>query len=501
MRYDTIIVGAGTAGCVLATRLSEDPHRSVLLLEAGPDYAEEADLPPEIRSGLSVAFTHDWGFSSEPDPLGRSIRLLRGKLVGGCSATNAAAFVRGAPSDYDEWAAQGNPGWAFSEVLPFFRRVERDLDFDDDWHGQDGYVPVRRDRSETLVPEQAAFLEACAVRGHARVADHNAPDAVGAGIWPKNLVAGVRQSAALTYLAAARTRSNLTIRSGVLVEGVVFEGRRAIGVRLAGSGEVIRADTTILSAGAFCSPAILMRSGLGPAEHLEPLGIRVVHDLPGVGDNLMDHPVFGLQFTTSTAVASQNRPLFQCLLTVRSPSADASHDLHIYPRTIVAAEPGERPTFSMFVGLMKPRSLGRLRLGASDAAAAPIIDLGYFTNPDDLSRMLHGVREARDLAATPPLSGFALQEVLPGPEAADDDVELGAVIRAHCSSYFHPVGTCRMGPPSDGTSVVDAKGRVHGVEGLSVVDASIMPSIPAANTNLPVFMLAERCAAWLAEER
>jgi choline dehydrogenase len=495
MPADVVIVGAGSAGCVLAARLSEDPNRNVVLLESGPDYPSLAELPPEIRSGLRPVYTHDWGYRAESALEGRVLDANRARIVGGCSATNAALAVRGLPADYDRWEVLGCAGWSFAEVLPFFCRLEHDFDFDGDAHGQDGPLPIRRPAPEELAPIHRAFLDAGANAGFPVVHDHNAPGAVGVGLPPMNLIDGVRQSTALTYLAAARARPNLTVRSDVLVARIELDGARGVGVRLAGDDELVEAGHVVLAAGAYGSPPILLRSGVGPADDLRAVGVDPVLDRPGVGANLIEHPLMPNVFEATTPPRVGDR-VFQALMTAPSSTADGLYDLHVLPLFNPPELQGDPPTFVILTGLMTPRSRGAVRLRSPDPSAAPHIDLGMFTDEADLPRMIEAMRFARRVAATEPLRGLLGAQLLPSGEA-DDDGTLAAAVRAGCEIYQHPVGTCRMGHVGDPDAVVDARGAVHGLDGVSVVDASIMPTIPAANTNVPTIMIAERCAAWL----
>jgi choline dehydrogenase len=491
---DVVVIGAGSAGCVLAARLSEQPDLQVLLLEAGPDYPEVNKLPAELRDGSRPAFTHDWGYRSEPGALGRTLDLNRARVVGGCSATNATVALRGHPGDYDGWAALGCHGWAFDEVVADFRRLEHDLDFPDDrWHGADGPLPVRRFRRDERTAVQRAFLDAASALGFPWVEDHNAPGAMGAGPLPVNSVNGVRQSAALTYLAAARHRRNLTVIADAEVDRLVLEHGTARGARLT-DGRVVRAPLVVLSAGAYGSPAILLRSGVGPAPDLARLGIPCVADLPGVGRNLIDHPLAPVVCAARSSPPAGSAG-FQVLLTARTSCwPGPSHDIHVLPMW-TAPDGGAAPEFVVLAGLMKPRSRGSLRLRSADPAEPPQIDVAVLADADDMTRMVEAVRLARRLIRTPPLAELTDAELLPGPQVSDDEDAMADAIRASTATYYHPVGTCRMGPESDNQAVVDSRCRVHGVEGLRVIDASIMPDIPAANTNLPTLMLAEHAAA------
>lgn len=481
-----MIVGAGAAGCVLAARLSEDPARRVILLEAGPDYPPPDALPEDLDSGWGPTFSHDWGYESEPDRSGARRPVTRARLVGGCSATNATFALRGSPADYEDWGE----GWRWDDVLPCFCKLESDFDFAaEPWHGDSGPLPIRRYPREELTDWQAAGLQALEERGHPFVPDHNQPGAIGAGQLPVNTINGRRISVATAYLAQARSRPNLEIRPNALVDRVVIQGERAIGVEV--DGELIEAGCVVLSAGAIGSPALLMRSGIGDPEQLSAAGIPAAVQLPGVGANLIDHPLCLLE--VPVRAPERPGPRYQIVATWSSTTKPAGqpYDMqHVIsgPRHALAeSETGWLAAIS--APLMKPRSRGSVRLRSSDPTTPPVIELGFLNDPADQPRLAEGIERCNALLATD-----ALAPLLTGtpPELQDpNQVALSA------STYFHPVGTCRLGNDPSHGAVVDPRCRVHGVEKLRVADASVMPDIPAANTHLPAIMIAERVSQWL----
>jgi choline dehydrogenase len=493
-RFDVIIVGAGPAGCVLANRLTEEANRTLALMEAGPDYGSEVgDWPEELRDASEVAMnSHSWGYQQAGRPSDNQLALARARVVGGTSTVNGCVWLRGSAADYDEWAALGNPGWTFDELLPYFKRAETDL-IGGPLHGTAGPVPISRTHDVEVTPVDHAFIAAAEALGFPEVDDHNEGPIQRPSIGPppRNVADGMRMNGAFTYLAPVRSRPNLAIVPNTLVDRILVENGRIVAV-LTADGRVIQAGEVILCAGAFGSPAILMRSGVGQAAHLAQLGIAVVVDLPGVGENLLDHPlVNGLM---ECAIAPGNEPnsrtFAPMLLKARSSLSAAEIDFHVFDGQSFDAERNAWNLW-MSVSLATARSRGTVRLTSTDPEATLEIDHNYFSDPKDLEMLCDSVELVNQLVRTSPLTEIV--EPLPGRAITwTDRDDLRAKLRRNVATTFHPSGTCRMGPSSDPESVVDNEGRVHGIENLRVADASIFPTIPRANIHCTIVAVAEK---------
>ena len=512
MDFDDIIVGGGSAGAVLAARLSEEPARRVLLLEAGPDYPTLESTPADLQDGWRMSLrAHDWGLTAEAVP-GRAIPYPRGRVIGGSSAVNAAIALRGVPADYDQWAALGNDEWSWAKVLPHFRRLEDDPEGDGELHGRGGPVAICRWRPDELIPVQRAFLEVCRRLGFPQVTDHNHPQATGVGPFPQNRRGLLRLSTAIGYLLPARHRPNLTIWPRCLVNRVLITGDRAVGVDIAGEGgpEQARGRRITLAAGAIGSPAILLRSGIGPKAALAGLGIEPVADLPGVGAGLADHPVTRLLLVPKPGSCDPQAPLAQVVLRYTAPGSGEFNDMQqvVFSHVDVAGIGGQQAVaavgtplaIGLPVALERPHARGRLELASSDPRVQPLIQLNYAADPEDLRRLVAGVRLAWQIAHQPEIARHMHHVALLSEETVGSDDALAAYVRATVSTQFHPCGTARMGPAGDPMAAVDQHCRLRAIPNLRVVDASVMPAIPRANINLTCIMIGEHVSDWMRDE-
>jgi choline dehydrogenase len=530
MRYDYVIVGGGSAGCVLANRLSADGKHSVCLLEAGP-----RDTHPfiHIPGGLIQIIrskAHNWHFWTEPQAHldNRPRYWPRGKTLGGSSAINAMCYIRGNAWDYDHWASLGNSGWSYRDVLPYFRRSENYEPGANDFHGTGGPLNVAALRDPN--PLSQAFIDACVQAGHRLTADFNGAQQEGAGYYKVMQKNGERCSNARAYLADAAGRPNLTVLPGVHATRILFDGTRAVGVRYFENGryvDALAAHEVVLAAGAIGSPQLLLLSGVGPAEEVQRHGIALVHELPGVGRNLQDHldVIITTDNRSRLSISFHPLSLWRALVGLfryvffkrgdltsnsaeagaftRSSPAEGIPDLQYH--LVVAANthhaqqlaPLLRYAYSLHVCVLRPKSRGTITLASADALAPPRIQPNYCADAADFEKLVAGFRQARAILAQPALAPHRSAELDPGP-AVEDDAAIRDWVRRNAETIYHPVGTCKMGV--DELAVVDPQLRVRGLGGLRVVDASIMPTLIGGNTNAATTMIGEKGAAMILEQ-
>jgi choline dehydrogenase len=488
---DVLVVGGGTAGAVVAGRLVEAGLR-VQVLEAGPDYGTLSGgrWPDELLDARTLPVLHDWGYVG-PGAMRPVLRFERARVIGGCSAHNGCAQSVGWRGDYDRWASLGCPGWSGAELESFFARAA-------------ARMRIRRFSSREIQPFQRAFMDAAVRAGIPETNDLDDLDGgVGCGAEPTNVVDGIRWNAAFAYLDPVRGQDGLNVVGDALVDRVLLQGNRAIGVRAIIAGEMrdVPADMVVLAAGAYGSPEILLRSGIGPADDLRAAGIDVAVDLPGVGENLHDQPAAELRFAgtrqlrTDLEAFSAERwlPEEQAIAKIASTRPDGPYDVHVYPWVEPDTETPNGWRCVIPVGLLTPRSRGRLRLRSGDPSQLAEVDHGYLAEPTDVEALVAALEWAIDLARSQPIARYLGDPIDPLPEA-DDPRGVAAWITSSHTHYWHPAGSCRMGPSDDPRSVLDARGRVYGVDRLRVADASIFPDIPRATPAFPTVVVGERIA-------
>ncbi|OUL18243.1 choline dehydrogenase [Nostoc sp. RF31YmG] len=503
--YDYIVIGAGSAGCVVANRLTEGCETTVLLLEAGnPATKPEIQIPAQCFSLIGSEV--DWGYFSEPEPYlnYRKMFCSRGKVLGGSSSINFMMYVRGNPQDYDRWQELGNLGWSYLDILPYFKKSEHQQRGASEFHGVDGELSVTDLISPAVVSQR--FVDACVAIGYSYNPDFNGVQQQGVGFYQLTVKDGKRHSAAAAFLLPILHRPNLTVTTGALVTRLLFEGTCCVGVEYLHEGMLhqVRVNSeVILSAGAFDSPKLLMLSGIGDAEYLQAMGISVIADLPGVGQNLQDHILTCVvqEVTQDIHPAITSNGVEAGLFLHSKENVEAAPDLQFFFGPIQFLSPGYTPAdfgFTGAVSLTRFQNVGSVSLRSIDPKDPPTIRMNYLQSQADVQKLVEGVKLLRQLFQSNAFNDFRGKEIAPGVDI-QSDADLEAYIRDTCSTVWHPVGSCKMG--IDSMAVVDPELRVYGVEGLRVVDASIMPTIVTGNTNAPTIMIGEKAADLIKAER
>jgi choline dehydrogenase len=524
MKYDIVIVGGGAAGSVLASRLAADAQTSVLVLEAGPDYPDPANLPDDVKFGHTrfaeaPDSKHNWALRGTVTEEQGTIHVAQGKVIGGGSSINGQAMQRGFPEDFDSWAALGNDEWSYEKIVPYFRKSERDLDIQDNYcHGSDGPIPVRRRQTGPTPAIQQAFHSACAQAGFGATNDKNGLHPAGLGVTPSNNLDGVRVSTAMGHLGPVRHHLNLTVRGRVFVRKILIENGKAVGVEAESGGQVFRveADKVVLSSGAIRSPHLLMLSGIGSEDHLQQFGIPVIRHLPGVGQNLMNHLSAQTTFKVKDGVtlAGHHRDAIHFALHYTAEGSSTVNDMVLRTSPVIDEReervrgvrtkyligdvpPEKAARISCTLGL--PDGSGYVRLASADPNVQPEFNYCYLRHSNDIRRVREAVRLAAKLLESDAYKDVADYRIHPANDILASDDALDLWIRQTVGTARHVSGTCKMGPDSDPMAVVDQYCRVKGVQGLWVADASVMPRIPrSGGAHATVIMIGERVVDWVA---